>query len=136
MTKPIPLLAEAIRNAIRECHGSLSPDAFAEAIYRNLPCGLPIDGDLQGPDATVKGCPDVGEKVQDVLPVLIDKALISDVLSFVLRNALSRSPDSRVTSHQFSSSELVDGESVGEVATPSRTETVVPAGRSVTEGGA
>lgn len=123
MTKPILLLAEAIRNAIRECHGSLSPDAFAEAIYRNLPCGLPIDCDLKGSDATIKGCPDIGKKVQDVLPILIDKSLVSDVLSFMLRDALSRGPDSRVISHNNSSS-VQDGESVGELPTPSRTETV------------
>lgn len=35
-----------------------------------------------------------------------------------------------------SSSSVQDGESVGEVATPSRAETVVPDGGSVTEGGA
>lgn len=126
MSKPIPMLAEAIRNAIQQFpNGSFSPDVFAEAICRNLPGGLPIDGDVQGARAAIKRGSNIGEQVQDVFPVLIDKTLISEVLSFVLRNALSGGPNSGVTFHKNSSSVATGDESVGEVATPSRREITV-----------
>ncbi|NVN06039.1 hypothetical protein HW509_10625 [Asaia spathodeae] len=117
-------IAEAIRQSAREeAMGNVSPDALARAIVKRLPSEVFSDRDVQWAGAAIKSSADISEDSENIISVCLNKSVISDLLSLVVRDALSRAPNGVISGH-FNS--LCNCTCAGKLPTPPRTDDALP----------